>query len=169
VGRWPDQLPLPGVKRSYADKRDTPQSVASAPGTGRDLYVWFSEIFLFKKQWGQVWWCTPLIPALGRQRQVDLCEFKAVLGLWSESRIARALLHRNSLSQKQNKQNKKPKKTTTTTAAVRWFSESEHLPYKPDRLNLGPRATVEGENRPFKVVPWPPPVHYGSPPPTPHQ
>ena len=23
------------------------------------------------------WWCMPLIPALGRQRQVDLCEFKA--------------------------------------------------------------------------------------------
>ena len=22
-------------------------------------------------------WCTPLIPALGRQRQVDLCKFKA--------------------------------------------------------------------------------------------
>jgi hypothetical protein len=21
---------------------------------------------------GQVWWCTPLIPALGRQRQADL-------------------------------------------------------------------------------------------------
>ena len=28
---------------------------------------------------GQVWWCTPLIPALGRQKQVDLCEFKARL------------------------------------------------------------------------------------------
>ena len=25
------------------------------------------------------WWCTPLIPALRRQRQVDLCEFKANL------------------------------------------------------------------------------------------
>ena len=25
------------------------------------------------------WWCTPLIPALGRQRQVDLCEFEASL------------------------------------------------------------------------------------------
>ena len=24
-------------------------------------------------------WCTPLIPELGRQRQVDLCEFKASL------------------------------------------------------------------------------------------
>ena len=25
------------------------------------------------------WWCTPLIPALGSQRQVDLCEFEASL------------------------------------------------------------------------------------------
>ena len=25
------------------------------------------------------WWRTPLIPTLGRQRQVDLCEFKASL------------------------------------------------------------------------------------------
>jgi esterase/lipase len=25
-----------------------------------------------KTQSGQVWWCMPLIPALGRQRQVDL-------------------------------------------------------------------------------------------------
>ena len=25
------------------------------------------------------WWCTPLIPSLGRQRQADLCEFKASL------------------------------------------------------------------------------------------
>ena len=28
----------------------------------------------FKARW---WWCTPLIPALGRQKLVDLCEFKA--------------------------------------------------------------------------------------------
>ena len=27
----------------------------------------------------RVWWYRPLIPALGRQRQMDLCEFKASL------------------------------------------------------------------------------------------
>ena len=26
------------------------------------------------------WWHTPLIPALRRQRQMDLCEFKTTLG-----------------------------------------------------------------------------------------
>jgi hypothetical protein len=33
------------------------------------------------------WWCTPLISALRRQRQEDLCEFKASLIY----KIARAL------------------------------------------------------------------------------
>jgi hypothetical protein len=28
---------------------------------------------------GSAWRCTPLIPALQRQRQVDLCEFEASL------------------------------------------------------------------------------------------
>ena len=30
------------------------------------------------------WWCRPLIPELGRQRQADLYEFKASLGLQNE-------------------------------------------------------------------------------------
>ena len=30
------------------------------------------------KRVGQ-WWCTPLIPALGRQKQADFCEFEASL------------------------------------------------------------------------------------------
>ena len=32
------------------------------------------------------WWHTPLIPALGRQRQLDLCEFKASLVFRASSR-----------------------------------------------------------------------------------
>ena len=35
------------------------------------------------------WWCTPLIPALRRQRWVDLCEFAASLVYRVSSRIAR--------------------------------------------------------------------------------
>jgi hypothetical protein len=28
---------------------------------------------------GWVWWCMPLIPALARKRQMDLCEFGTIL------------------------------------------------------------------------------------------
>ena len=35
-------------------------------------------------------WCTPLIPALGRQKQVDLCESEASLVYRVSSRTARA-------------------------------------------------------------------------------
>ena len=37
------------------------------------------------------WWHTTLIPALGRQRQVDLCEFQVSLGYRTNSRTARAV------------------------------------------------------------------------------
>lgn len=43
-----------------------------------------------KKKESQKWWCTPLIPALGRQRQGHLCEFKANLIHIENSRTARA-------------------------------------------------------------------------------
>jgi hypothetical protein len=33
------------------------------------------------------WCCTPIIPELWRQRQVDLCEFKANLGYTVNSRL----------------------------------------------------------------------------------
>jgi hypothetical protein len=34
-------------------------------------------------------WCTPLVPALRRQRQVDLCEFKVNLVYRGSSKITR--------------------------------------------------------------------------------
>jgi hypothetical protein len=37
----------------------------------------------------QVYWCTPLIPALRGQRQADLCEFKASLIYLMNSRTLR--------------------------------------------------------------------------------
>ena len=36
------------------------------------------------------WWCTPLIPALSKQRKVDLCEFETSLVYRASSRTARA-------------------------------------------------------------------------------
>jgi hypothetical protein len=45
---------------------------------------------LKKKARAGRWWCTPLAPALGRQRQVDLFEFEVSLLYKSSSRTARA-------------------------------------------------------------------------------
>lgn len=36
------------------------------------------------------WWRMPLIPEIGRQRQVDVCEFKASLANIIIFRVARA-------------------------------------------------------------------------------
>ena len=59
-----------------------------------------------------------MIPALGRQRQVDLCEFKAGLVYRVSSRTVRAVIQRNPVlkNQKQMKtkqQNKTKQKTLT--------------------------------------------------------
>jgi hypothetical protein len=56
-----------------------------------------------------VWWCTPLIPALGRQRQA-ISEFEASLVYKVSSRTARAI-QRNPVSKNQNQNQKKKKKT----------------------------------------------------------
>ena len=41
-----------------------------------------------------------LIPALGRQRQADLCEFETSLVYRASSRIARAVTQKNHVSKK---------------------------------------------------------------------
>ena len=40
------------------------------------------------RPWTRWWWCIPLVSALGRRRQVDLCEFEASLVYWASSRTA---------------------------------------------------------------------------------
>jgi hypothetical protein len=37
------------------------------------------------------WWCTPLMPAMGRQKQMDLCEFKVILVCRVSSKTARVI------------------------------------------------------------------------------
>ena len=46
----------------------------------------------------QAWWCTPLNPALGKQRQAELCEFKASLVYRASSRTA-GTTQRNPVSE----------------------------------------------------------------------
>uniref|UniRef100_A0A8C8W3E5 Tubulin-specific chaperone A n=1 Tax=Peromyscus maniculatus bairdii TaxID=230844 RepID=A0A8C8W3E5_PERMB len=48
------------------------------------------------------WWRMPLIPALGRRRHADLCEFEASLGYQVSSRKG-TKLHRETLSRKTKK------------------------------------------------------------------
>jgi hypothetical protein len=47
-----------------------------------------------------MWWCSSLLPALGRQRESDLCEFKASPVYNVNSRTVRAT-QRNPVSKKQ--------------------------------------------------------------------
>ena len=52
------------------------------------------------------WWCTPLILALRRQRQVDLCKFEANLDYKANSRTIQAVAQRNPVLKKLKKINK---------------------------------------------------------------
>jgi hypothetical protein len=57
---------------------------------------------------GQAYWCMLLITAHRRQKQVDLCEFKA--SLVYKMSLGQSKLHRETVSQKQSK-NKQTKST----------------------------------------------------------
>jgi hypothetical protein len=60
---------------------------------------------VFKTKVGQ-WWCTPLFPAQGRQRQADICELEVSLVDRENSRTARATQRNPILENKTNKQTK---------------------------------------------------------------
>ena len=62
------------------------------------------------KQLGPVWWRTPLIPALGRQRQKDLCKS----GSTEQVSGQQVLLHRETLSQEQKTKDKQLTHHTNT-------------------------------------------------------
>jgi hypothetical protein len=65
------------------------------------------------------WWCMPLIPAHGRQRQANLCEFQASLVCRARSSTA-SVTHRNSASKK--KRERKERESTNC------FEPLRHLP-----------------------------------------
>jgi hypothetical protein len=62
------------------------------------------------------WWRTPLVPALGRQRQA-ISEFEASLVYKVSSRTARAT-RRNPVWKKQNKTKNKTNKQTNKTQNI---------------------------------------------------
>ena len=49
-----------------------------------------TEMSGFMKRGSQIWWGTSLIQVLGRQRQMELCEFEASLFYKVSSRTAKA-------------------------------------------------------------------------------
>ncbi|EGW12670.1 hypothetical protein I79_021887 [Cricetulus griseus] len=56
----------------------------------------------------------PLIPALRRQRQADLCEFEASLVYRASARIGSKTSKRNPVSGRKTKENKKKNQETKT-------------------------------------------------------
>jgi hypothetical protein len=65
------------------------------------------------------WWCTPLIPALGRQKQADFW-VRGQPGLESEFQDSQVYKQRNPVSKNIKNPNKQTKqnKTTTTTKQI---------------------------------------------------
>ena len=76
---------------------------------GAALYVQVTP--LENKTWcpRQMWGHTSLIPALRRQRQEDLCEFKACLVYRASSRTAKAVTQRTLSWKNQNEKKTKQK------------------------------------------------------------
>ena len=82
------------------------------------------------------WWCTPLTPALGRQRQADLCEFKVSLVYRGSSRTAKGYIKK--LCPEKPKQTNKQTKTTTLQKELQINSlpQTEHPINNPQILSI---------------------------------
>jgi hypothetical protein len=85
------------------------------------LFPTFSFVFGFKRQAGR-WWHTPLIPALGRQRQVDFW-VRGQPSLQSEFQDSQGYIEKPCLK----KTNKKQKKTNTKNKNKQTKKEASSL------------------------------------------
>jgi len=68
----------------------------------------------YKKKINRVWWCTPLIPALGMQRQEDFW-VQGKPDLQSEFQVSQGYTEKPCLKKQKNKNNNNNKKKPTTT------------------------------------------------------
>ena len=103
---------------------------------------------------GAWWWHTPLVPALRRQRQENLCEFEASLAYKASSRTARTT-QKNPVS-KTNKQNKTKQKQRTTDQKPMIKTTNNQLMsrlYVSQFQHLGGRGRrISGSLRPARVT-----------------
>lgn len=79
----------------------------------------------------------PLVLALGRERQVDLCEFEASLAYRSSSRTAREiLLKKNKTKQKTNKTKQKTPKSKKQKIPTKTNKQTQNkIKNKTKKLN----------------------------------
>ena len=84
-----------------------------------------------------LWWCTPLIPALRRQRQGNLCEFEVSLVNRVSSRTETKATQKPCLKKQTNKQNEDMGKKNKRT--VPHFSPPQP---SPSPVMRPPEATV---------------------------
>ena len=94
------------------------------------------------------WWHTPLIPALGRQRQVDLCEFETSLVYRGSSKIGSKATEKPCLekTKQTNKQKKNywgwrdgsvVKSTTCSSKGPEFNSQKPHGSSQPSVMRSG--------------------------------
>jgi hypothetical protein len=89
------------------------------------IYAQQSSIHLQNEILARQWWCTPLVAALRRQRQMTM----SLRSAWSAWRVSGqpGISHRETLSQKQNKtkQNKTKQNTKEILSFVNNWIELE--------------------------------------------
>jgi hypothetical protein len=76
-----------------------------------DLQLYYRAIVI-KTAWYLGWWCTPLIPALGRQRQVDFW-VRGQPGIQSEFQDSQGYTEKPCFKKAKEQQNKKKKNEKT--------------------------------------------------------